>query len=54
MQKKLTLLKNHFSQETGSSDESPMIEEDGHDEVMETSPNMERYVSTLKKTAPKN
>ena len=55
MQKKLTLLKKpHFSQETGSSDESPMIEEDGHDEVMETSPNMERYVSTLKKTAPKN
>ena len=49
-----TIKEAHFSQETGSSDESPMIEEDGHDEVMETSPNMERYVSTLKKTAPKN
>ena len=48
-----TIKEAHFSQETGSSDESPMIEEDGHDEVMETSPNMERYVSTLKKTAPK-
>ena len=49
-----TIKEAHFSQETGSSDESPMIEEDGHDEVMETSPNMDRYVSTLKKTAPKN
>ncbi len=49
-----TIKEAHFSQETGSSDESTMIEEDGHDEVMETSPNMERYVSTLKKTAPKN
>jgi len=49
-----TIKEAHFSQETGSSDESAMIEEDGHDEVMETSPNMERYVSTLKKTAPKN
>ena len=49
-----TIKEAHFSQETGSSEESPMIEEDGHDEVMETSPNMERYVSTLKKTAPKN
>ena len=49
-----TIKEAHFSQETGSSDESPMIEEDGHDEVMETSPNMERYVSTLKKTVSKN
>ena len=49
-----TIKEAHFSQETGSSEESPVIEEDGHDEVMETSPNMERYVSTLKKTAPKN
>ena len=49
-----TIKEAHFSQETGSSEESPIIEEDGHDEVMETSPNMERYVSTLKKTAPKN
>ena len=49
-----TIKEAHFSQETGSSDESSMIEEDGHDEVMETSPNMDRYVSTLKKTAPKN
>ena len=49
-----TIKEAHFSQETGSSDESAMIEEDGHDEVMETSPNMERYVSTLKKTVSKN
>ena len=49
-----TIKEAHFSQETGSSEESPIVEEDGHDEVMETSPNMERYVSTLKKTAPKN
>ena len=31
-----------------------MIEEDGHDEVMETSPNMEKYITALQKTAPKN
>lgn len=49
-----TIKEAHFSQETGSSDESPMIEEDGHDEVMETSPNMEKYITALQKTAPKN
>ena len=49
-----TIKEAHFSQETGSSDESPMIEEDGHDEVMETSPNMDRYITALQKTAPKN
>jgi len=48
-----TIKEAHFSQETGSSEESPVIEEDGHDEVMETSPNMDRYVTTLKKTAPR-
>ena len=49
-----TIKEAHFSQETGSSDESPMIEEDGHDEVMETSPNMDKYITALQKTAPKN
>ena len=48
-----TIKEAHFSQETGSSEESPVMEEDGHDEVMETSPNMDRYVTTLKKTAPR-
>ena len=48
-----TIKEAHFSQETGSSDESPMIEEDGHDEVMETSPNMDKYITALQKTAPK-
>jgi hypothetical protein len=43
----------HFSNEPSGSEESPVIEEDGHDEVMETSPNMDRYVTTLKKTAPR-
>ena len=49
-----TIKEAHFSQETGSSEESPVIEEDGHDEVMETSPNMDKYITALKKTAPKN
>ena len=49
-----TIKEAHFSQETGSSDESPMIEEDGHDEVMETSPNMDKYITASQKTAPKN
>jgi hypothetical protein len=49
-----TIKEAHFSQETGSSEESPIIEEDGHDEVMETSPNMEKYITALQKTAPKN
>ena len=49
-----TIKEAHFSQETGSSEESPMIEEDGHDEVMETSPNMDKYITALQKTAPKN
>ena len=49
-----TIKEAHFSLETGSSDESPMIEEDGHDEVMETSPNMDKYITALQKTAPKN
>ena len=54
MQKKLTLLKKlHFSQETGSSDESPMIEEDGHDEVMETSPNMDTIRFYIKENRTK-
>ena len=49
-----TIKEAHFSQETGSSEESSMIEEDGHDEVMETSPNMDKYITALQKTAPKN
>ena len=49
-----TIKEAHFSQETGSSEESPVIEEDGHDEVMETSPNMDKYITALQKTAPKN
>lgn len=49
-----TIKEAHFSQETGSSEESPIIEEDGHDEVMETSPNMDKYITALQKTAPKN
>ena len=48
-----TIKEAHFSQETGSSEESPVIEEDGHDEVMETSPNMDKYITALQKTAPK-
>tara|TARA_B100001121_G_C18576654_1_gene567622 strand:- start:199 stop:999 length:801 start_codon:yes stop_codon:yes gene_type:complete len=49
-----TIKEAHFSQETGSSEESPIVEEDGHDEVMETSPNMDKYITALQKTAPKN
>ena len=49
-----TIKEAHFSQETGSSEESLVIEEDGHDEVMETSPNMDKYITALQKTAPKN
>ena len=49
-----TIKEAHFSQETGSSEESPVIEEEGHDEVMETSPNMDKYITALQKTAPKN
>ena len=49
-----TIKEAHFSQETGSSEESPVMEEDGHDEVMETSPNMDKYITALQKTAPKN
>ena len=49
-----TIKEAHFSQETGSSEETSMIEEDGHDEVMETSPNMDKYVTALQKTAPKS
>ena len=48
-----TIKEAHFSQETGSSEESPVIEEEGHDEVMETSPNMDKYITALQKTAPK-
>ena len=48
-----TIKEAHFSQDSGSSEQAPVIDEVGHDDVMETSPNMDRYVTTLKKTAPR-
>ena len=54
LQKKLKLLKKHTSLTRQVVVTKSIIEEGESDELIESNSSMDRYVSTLRKTQPKN